>query len=287
MSSCSPSSLPNPETHGAMPVALTVAGSDSGGGAGIQADLAAFSFFRTFGTTAITAVTAQNPHSVTAVAALPSADIAAQISAVFSAFSVKAVKTGMLFSTGIIRTVAETLGDRPDVPLVVDPVMVATSGSKLLEDEAVKTLCSTLLPQADVITPNRYEAEILVERTLSPGDSGADVAAELARRFRAHVLVKGGHADGTDAVDVLSDGNRTWSLSSPRLSVPTTHGTGCSLSAAIAACLALGHDPLEAVRRAKAYVLARLQNCRKVGVDTWAMCPPPELPMDTVLCREM
>lgn len=270
-----------------VPVALTIAGSDSGGGAGIQADLAAFSFLGVLGTTAITAVTAQNPHRVTAVSPLPPATVSAQISAVFEAFAVGAMKTGMLFNADIIRAVAGALDEHRQVPSVVDPVMVATSGAKLLEDNAVHTVCDTLLPLATVITPNWAEAEILLGRALTAADTVSGVAAQLARRFGTHVLVKGGHTAGHDAVDALSDGKQTWELSACRQSVQATHGTGCSLSAAIAAGLACGDDMLNAVRKAKAYVTARLKHCRKAGSETWVMTPPTALALDDVVCRQV
>ena len=292
-------SSPSPETNAAnrdrprrgrppkRPVALSIAGSDSGGGAGIQADLAAFSYFRVFGTTALTAVTAQNPTAVTGICPVDEKTVRAQIEAVFQAFDVGAVKTGMLFSAAIIHTVAACLGSRQHVPVVVDPVMVATSGARLLRDDAVQELVSSLLPLASIITPNLPEAAILCGHALDTDGAICKAAAGLAEQFRAVAVIKGGHAASGEAVDVVSDGRHTWTMAAPRMSSPTTHGTGCSLSAAIAACLA-GNEPVNrALRRAKAYVLGRLRTCVRVGADTYAMAPPERLPTRSVKIREV
>jgi hydroxymethylpyrimidine/phosphomethylpyrimidine kinase len=262
--------------------ALTVAGSDSGGGAGIQADLQAFSYFGVFGTCAITAVTAQNPAAVTDVAPVPPPSVRAQIDAVVAAFAVGAIKTGMLFSAEIIDAVAEALAAHAGIPLVVDPVMVATSGARLLRPDAVESLGRRLLPAASLTTPNLPEAEILLGRDLRDPDGIPSAARDLAREYGVTVLLKGGHTAGGDAVDVLSDGDSLWELRSPRVSAATTHGTGCSLSAAIAACLACGDAPLEAARRAKAYVLGRLRACRRVGPRSWGASAPECLPLGEV-----
>jgi hydroxymethylpyrimidine/phosphomethylpyrimidine kinase len=268
------------------PVALSIAGSDSGGGAGIQADLAAFAYFQVFGTTAVTAVTAQNPHDVTAIQAIDADTIAAQIAAVFTAFTVKAVKTGMLFDADIIDAAAAALRARPGTALVVDPVMVATSGARLLRDAAARRLRDALLPLAAVITPNLPEAEILSGRPLDGAAAIRTAARELAREFNAVVMIKGGHAAGGTAVDTVSDGRRLWEMSAPRVSAPGTHGTGCSLSAAAAACLALGTDIPTALHRAKAYVLGRLLRPVRVGPHTWGMAPPADLPLAQIRIRE-
>jgi len=266
---------------------LTIAGSDSGGGAGIQADLAAIAWFGGFGTTAITAVTAQNPSAVTGVYPIPPEGVAAQIAAVFSAFSVGAVKTGMLFSSPLIETVAAAVAVHRPRWLVVDPVMVATSGARLLRDDAVEALRERLLPRASLITPNLPEAEVLVGRRLAGVAEARQAALELASRDGAWVLVKGGHGQGDVAIDVLAHGAQCWEYRAPRVGAATTHGTGCSLSAAIAVCLAQGDTPLVAVRRAKAYVLARLRNCIQVGPEAWAMAPPEALPDTEVVVAEV
>lgn len=269
------------------PTVLSIAGSDSGGGAGIQADLAAFAYFGTFGTTAITAITAQNPAGVRGVYPVDPLGAAAQIDAVFDGFAVAAVKTGMLFSASLIDRVAECLERHPPRWLVVDPVMVATSGARLLQDDAVAVLRNRLLPLASLITPNLPETEVLLGRGLATDEEARTAALELAARYPGvWALVKGGHGSGAVATDVLAHAGRLWLFSAPREAVPTTHGTGCSLSAAIAACLALGAGPVAAVRRAKAYVLGRLRTCAVVGPGTWAMLPPHDLPLPDIQVTE-
>jgi len=265
---------------------MTIAGSDSGGGAGIQADLHAFSFFDVFGVTAVTAVTAQNPKQVVAVHPLPPEAVLQQIQAVFAEFRVGAVKTGMLFNGEIVRVVARALARHPDVPVVVDPVMVATSGGRLLLDDAVAALREQLLPRARIVTPNLPEAEALAGAALRTPQEIADAALGLARRCDAVVVIKGGHRADEAAVDVASDGGRVWTLVSPRVPAASTHGTGCSFSAALAACLAAGDDPLLALRKAKAYVYAALRSCVRVGPDVWARQRPANLPLHDIECRE-
>jgi hydroxymethylpyrimidine/phosphomethylpyrimidine kinase len=268
------------------PTVLSIAGSDSGGGAGIQADLAAFAYFKATGTTAITAVTAQNPHAVTGVYPVEPVGVAAQIDAVFARFAVAAVKTGMLFSAVLIEQVAARLAHYRPRWLVVDPVMVASSGARLLCPDAVETLCSRLLPLASLITPNLPETEVLVRRQIRSEEDGLRAAGELSARYGCWVLVKGGHGSGGRATDALVQADRAWVLSAPRQAAPTTHGTGCSLSAASAACLAWGEAPPDAVRRAKAYVLGRLRSCSAVGPDTWVMLPPESLPLQDIQVTE-
>jgi len=263
--------------------ALSIAGSDSGGGAGIQADLAAFAYFGVHGTTAITAVTAQNPAAVTGIEALSPELVRAQIAAVRSAFSLGAVKTGMLFSAPIIEAVAESLADLGGTGLVVDPVMVATSGARLLREDAQAALIGCVLPLATLVTPNLPEAEILLGRPIAGGKAAAAAAQELATRYGTAVVVKGGHADSERVTDFLATGTSLHAFHAPRVPAPTTHGTGCSLSSAVAACLALGDGLPVAFRRAKAYVLGRLRTCWQAGPDTAVMCPPPELPVADIV----
>ena len=228
-----------------VPRCLTIAGSDSGGGAGIQADLKAFAAAGCHGTSAIVALTAQNTTGVSAVHELPPAFVLAQLEAVFSDIGVDAAKTGMLFSAPIVATVAEYLAAHP-VPLVVDPVMVASSGARLLREDAVDTLVTRLFPLAAVITPNLMEAEALV---------GSGPRDELARRLHelgpAAVIVTGGHGD--EAEDTLFDGDRITHIPVPRHESGATHGAGCTHSATLAACLARGM-PLEAAARCAAEV---------------------------------
>ncbi len=238
-----------------MPVALTVAGSDSGGGAGIQADLKTFSSLRVHGTSVITCLTAQNPLRVEAVQAVTPAFVRRQLDSVFSELPPLAAKTGMLFSEPIIRTVAEFFRSRPEILLVVDPVMVATSGAQLLQRKAQRSLCNLLLPQATLVTPNLHEAEVLTDRTLrSLADSRA-AARQLHERYGCPALVKGGHlASHTQAIDVFYDGKEELELSSPLIQAANLHGAGCTLSAAITAYLALGNPLWQAVRKAKRYI---------------------------------
>lgn len=264
-----------------IPVALTVAGSDSGGGAGIQADLRAFQHFGVFGACAITAVTAQNPHGVLGVTPIPPDMVETQLRAIGQALEMAAIKTGMLFSAETIRATAAFLRENRTVPTVVDPVMVATSGARLLRQDAVEAMRQDLAPEADLITPNLAEAQVLAHKTAGI-DSGTPTSPlETARRLRdqlnCSVLVTGGDAgESAAASDVLATRNGVWRLTLPRLAVcPTaTHGTGCSLSAAIAAGLAQGKPLIEAVCQAKAYVHAALQARRRIGRQLDAMVPP-------------
>jgi hydroxymethylpyrimidine kinase/phosphomethylpyrimidine kinase len=263
--------------------ALSIAGSDSGGGAGIQADLAAFAYFRLHGTTAITAVTAQNPHAVTGIEALSPELVRAQIAAVRSAFRLGAVKTGMLFDTPIIQAVADSLADLDGIALVVDPVMVATSGARLLREEAQTVLAERLLPLATLATPNLPETEILLGHPVSGGDAAAEAACELATRYGTAVVVKGGHATGDRVTDFLATPTQLYAFHAPRVAAATTHGTGCSLSSAVAACLACGDELPVAFHRAKAYVLARLRTVWQAGPKTAVMCPPGDLPLADII----
>ena len=262
--------------------ALSIAGSDSGGGAGIQADLATFAYFGVHGTTAITAVTAQNPAAVTGIEAVSPELVRAQIAAIRTAFSLGAIKTGMLFDEGIIATVAESLADLGDTALVVDPVMVATSGARLLREDAQEALMKLLLPMATLITPNLPETEILVGRSVEEADQAITAARELAERYRTAVVVKGGHSADDRVTDFLATKDAVHAYHSPRVAAASTHGTGCSLSSAVAACMATGDELPLAFRRAKAYVLGRLRTCRQAGRTTHVMCPPERLPLDDI-----
>jgi len=230
----------------AIPRCLTIAGSDSGGGAGIQADLKAFAAAGCFGTSAIVALTAQNTRGVTAVQELPAAFVRAQLEAVFGDIGVDAAKTGMLFSREVIETVADFLGEQL-VPLVVDPVMVASSGAKLLQDDAVESLVGRLFPLATVVTPNLHEAEALAGR----GGSRAELAEQVHELGARAVIVTGGH--GEDAVDHLFDGREHVEIEVERHAVAATHGAGCTHSATLAALLAHG-ESLEGAARGAAHV---------------------------------
>ena len=244
--------------------ALTIAGSDSGGGAGIQADLKTFAALGVYGASAITAITAQNTCGVDAVQAIDAGVVAAQIRTVASDIPIGAAKTGMLFSTDIIRAVAGAVRAVNLPFLVVDPVMVATSGDRLLQPDAEASLQNEVLPLATVVTPNLAEAEVLTgAKVHTLGDMRA-AAEYLVTHGAAAVVVKGGHAM-TKATDVFYDGNRMELLESVVVDTTSTHGTGCTFSAAICAYLARGADLLDAVRRAKTYLTGALQNAEPIG----------------------
>jgi hydroxymethylpyrimidine/phosphomethylpyrimidine kinase len=248
-------------------IALTIAGSDSSGGAGIQADLKTFSAFGVYGASVVTALTAQNTLGVQGIHAVPPAFVAAQLESVLSDLKVGAVKTGMLADAQIVKAVARGLQATPSLPLVVDPVMVATSGDVLLKPEAVDAVRRELIPLAHLITPNLPEAAILL------GSAEAETEAQMLDQARGllalgcrAVLLKGGHATGEAAIDLLADPAGVERLALPRLDTPHTHGTGCTLSAAIAALLAQGEPLATAVRRAKTYVWEGLRHGRGLGV---------------------
>lgn len=235
---------------------LTIAGSDSGGGAGIQADLKTFAANGCYGMSVITVLTAQNTRGVTGIHPVPVEFVAKQLDAVLSDIGADAVKIGMLFSPELIATVARKLQEYGVPQIVLDPVMVAQSGDKLLQDDAVAALKTHLVPLAEIITPNIPEAEVLLGRKLFRADELAGAAAELAGLRCRNVLVKGGHLDGADSDDVLFLGaeQRMVHLAGERIATRNNHGTGCTLSSAIAARLAHGDGMVEAVRSAKHYI---------------------------------
>ncbi len=244
-----------PARRASFPIVLTIAGSDSGGGAGIQADLKTFTALGCHGTTAITCITAQNPKSVFGIQPIRADIVRKQIEALFAELLPRAVKTGMLFSTEIINEVTDffSRGKRPT--LVVDPVMVATSGAVLLKPSAIRALKEHLLPLATLVTPNLDEAQLLVGRELSSLEDLLDAAEELHAKFGCAALVKGGHLElGDDAIDVLFDGKNFTVLKARRVRGISTHGTGCTYSAAIAAHLAKGEKLPRAVVLAKEFI---------------------------------
>lgn len=241
-------------TH-SVPVALTIAGSDSSGGAGIQADLKTFAAFGVFGTSAIVALTAQNTTGVSAIHDVPADMVAAQIDAVFSDLPVAAVKTGMLSRPDIITVVVEALARWAPTHVVVDPVMIATSGARLISDDAIAHLRGELLPRASIVTPNLPEASVLC--AAQPARTEAEMEAQARQLLRLGaraVLIKGGHGTGDHSVDLLVSADGVLRLAAPRIDTKNTHGTGCTLSSAIAAGLARGETLEAAVRGAKAYV---------------------------------
>ena len=249
------------------PVALSIAGSDSSGGAGIQADLKSFAALAVYGASAITALTAQNTQGVSAIQPVPPEFVTAQLDAVFADLSVGAVKTGMLGGRGTVDAIAAAFGRWSPPFVVIDPVMIATSGERLLPADAVDALRTKLIPHAAIITPNLPEAAVLLSEPLA--DSDAAIESQGRRLLSlgcSHVLIKGGHGHGSESVDYLISANATVPLAGPRLATQNTHGTGCSLSAAIAAGLAKAEDMATAVRNAKAYISAAIAAADRFAV---------------------
>ena len=247
-----------------IPRALTIAGSDSGGGAGIQADLKTFSAFRVFGMSVITAVTAQNSIGVQGVESLPPAFVVQQLDSVLDDFGADAVKCGMLATAPIIGAVADALRERRVANLVVDPVMVAKSGDPLLPPDARRALVEHILPLALVVTPNLPEAGALSGFPVTDRASMEAAARRIGELGPSHVLVKGGHLKG-DPHDLLWDGHVFREFRGERIDSSNTHGTGCTLSAGIAAGLALGHSLTDSITRAKAYVTRAILEGFPVG----------------------
>lgn len=248
-----------------MKQAMTIAGSDSGGGAGIQADLKTFHAHGVFGTSVITAITAQNTRTVSQALDLPIDVIQAQLDAVLDDFDISAAKTGMLSSAQIIHAVAESLKDRRFKTLVVDPVMISKSGFKLLRDDAVSSLRKELLPIALVATPNIHEAELLAGFSIDSKNKMIDSAKKIFEFGCKNVVVKGGHAAFNRATDILYDGDSIHTFESSYVVTKNVHGTGCTFSAAIAARLALGEPVIDAVRNAKNYITEAIRRSPDVG----------------------
>ena len=246
------------------PVALTIAGSDSGGGAGIQADLKTFAAFGVFGTSVLTALTAQNTRGVTAISNVAPDFVAAQFDAVASDFQIAAAKTGMLSRTAIIEVVADRIRAHKIANLVVDPVMAAASGDVLLEPDAIARMRDAMLPLAAVVTPNLREAELLTSRSVRTLDEMADAARAIVQMGARAALVKGGGLVGA-AIDVFFDGRTMRELLGPRIEIERIHGAGCTLSAAIAAGLARGQSLDHAVETAKAFVRRAIETSPQIG----------------------
>jgi hydroxymethylpyrimidine/phosphomethylpyrimidine kinase len=244
--------------------AMTVAGSDSGGGAGIQADLKTFAAVGVYGTSVITALTAQNTMGVSGIFEVPPSFVEAQFDAIAADIGMDAMKTGMLFSAAIIEAVCGKIEGYGLSKVVVDPVMVATSGDLLLREDAVEAVRSRLMPLSLVVTPNRREAEVLAGIRVATDEEVEEAALRIARLGARYVLIKGGHSEG-DAVDWLFDGSRMTAYRSERIKTTNTHGTGCTLSAAIASYLALGMETPDAVGRAKEYMSSALRNAYPMG----------------------
>jgi hydroxymethylpyrimidine/phosphomethylpyrimidine kinase len=248
-----------------LPVTLTIAGSDSGGGAGIQADLKTFNALGAFGTSAVTCVTAQTPAGVRAIEALSPAMVAEQIRAISDGFPIAAAKTGMLYSREIIQQVARADVSQGIPILVVDPVMVATSGSRLLKGDAIEALTTELLPLARVVTPNLHEAEILCGRTIATVDELRMAAREIAEKYDVACVSKGGHLEGDRVVDVLFDEGEFYTFDGPRVAARETHGAGCCFSAALTVFLARGELMARAVELAKLFVSTALETAPRIG----------------------
>ncbi len=244
---------------GATPIAVTIAGSDSGGGAGIQADLKTFSALRVYGASVVTALTAQNTSGVQGIHDVPPDFVAQQIDSVFADLAVAAVKIGMLSRPAVIAAVAAGLDRHGARNVVLDPVMIAASGDRLLAPDAVETLRRVLIPRALVVTPNLPEAAAILDEPVAADEAAMRAQGEriLALGARA-VLVKGGHADGPESADILVDAGGVRRFASPRIATRNTHGTGCTLSSAIAAGLARGLDLAAAVEAGKVYVAAAI-----------------------------
>ena len=250
-----------------IPIALTIAGSDSSGGAGIQADLKTFAALGVYGASVITALTAQNTGGVSAIHQIPADFVTAQIDAVFGDLDVKAVKIGMVAQLAAIDAIAAALARWSPQPIVLDPVMVASSGDRLLATDAVDALRAKLIPRASLITPNLPEAAALLDEPVAASEAAIESQGRrLLALGCAAVLIKGGHGQGLESIDYLVRGSGTIALAAPRLATGNTHGTGCSLSSAIAAGLAKGEDMEDAVRHAKAWVSAAIAAADRLGV---------------------
>ena len=248
-----------------MRTALTIAGSDSGGGAGIQADLKTFAAHGVYGTTAITAITAQNTLGVHAWQPLPADLVTAQIHAVVRDIGTNAVKIGMLGHASIVRAVSLALRDLRLTPVVLDPVMIAKGGDRLLSEDAVGELRTSLLPLADVVTPNIPEAEVLCGRRIRSLDDMRCAAQCIQQLGPRVVLVKGGHAEGPDCIDIACTRSGFFELRGTRIATRNTHGTGCTLSSAIAANLAKGLAEEDALREARRYIEGAIRNAPEIG----------------------
>jgi hydroxymethylpyrimidine/phosphomethylpyrimidine kinase len=250
-----------------IPIALTIAGSDSSGGAGIQADLKTFAAFGIYGASVVTALTAQNTKGVTGIHQVPADFVTAQIDAVFGDLDVKAVKIGMVSERAVIEAIAAGLQRWSPKHVVLDPVMVATSGDRLLAPDAIEALRTKLIPRAVLITPNLPEAAALLDEQIAASESQIESQGKrLLAMGASAVLIKGGHGKGVESIDYLIREAGVVALAAPRIATKNTHGTGCSLSSAIAAGLAKGDDLEAAVRHAKSWVTAAIAAADRLSV---------------------
>jgi hydroxymethylpyrimidine/phosphomethylpyrimidine kinase len=251
----------------AIPVALTIAGSDSSGGAGIQADLKTFAAFGVYGASVVTALTAQNTRAVSGVHVVPPDFVTAQLNAVFDDLDIAAVKIGMVAQLSTIEAIAAVLSRKSPKHVVLDPVMVATSGDRLLSMDAVSALRERLIPWASLITPNLPEAAALLGDPVASDETAiASQGKRLLAMGARAVLIKGGHGQGNESIDTLFSGSDMIVLLAPRIPTANTHGTGCSLSSAVAAGLAKGETLEQAVRSAKTWITAAIQAADSLGV---------------------
>ncbi len=252
------------------PIALTIAGSDSGGCAGVQADIKTFSSLGVFATSVITAITAQNTTGVVDVMSIPSDIVKKQIRAVMDDFDIGAIKVGMLFSKENVFGLSYTYKEyKKNIPLVVDPVMISTSGNSLIMDETVEAIKELLFPIATIITPNLNEASTLLQREIKTIKEMEDGAMEFVRDYGVNsVLIKGGHLEGDDMVDIFLEKNssRPIMLKSKKINTNNTHGTGCTLSSAIAAFLAIGHNLEESLHLAKDYITQAIDSAKEISL---------------------
>ena len=272
-----------------LPAVLTVAGSDSGGGAGIQADLRTFNALKVYGCSVITAVTSQNPDEVRRVDVLPEEAVKTQLETVLDLFPVRFAKTGMLANEKIIACTA-FLAEKYNLKLIVDPVMVSTSGARLLEESAVSAMRKLLFPRASWITPNIPEAELLCGKKLSTPSDLAGVALELHEKFKCNVILKSGHLTCVDRMaDIVCCEGKLYSLSSPVAVIRgnSSHGTGCTLSAAIAALLATGKSWQESLTEAKAFVYGSLLESRPLNGTLFQMYPPEKQYLEQINLEEL
>jgi hydroxymethylpyrimidine/phosphomethylpyrimidine kinase len=251
----------------AIPVALTIAGSDSSGGAGIQADLKTFAALGVYGASVVTALTAQNTEGVTGIHLVPPAFVTAQLEAVFSDLDVAVVKIGMVAQLATIDAIAAGLGRWSVGHVVLDPVMVATSGDRLLDMDAIDALRTKLIPRASLITPNLPEAAALLDEPLASSEAAIESQGRLLLAMGCGaVLIKGGHGQGAESVDYLFSADGVAAFAAPRIATQNTHGTGCSLSSAIAAGLAKGEAMETAVRHAKTWISAAIARADRLGI---------------------
>jgi len=242
------------------PVALSIAGSDCSAGAGIQADLKTFQHFHVHGLTAVTCVVSETAQVVETVHPVPTETIAGQVALLLKSFPVQAIKTGMLFSADVIHAVAEQIKNHPSSALVIDPVMVASSGASLLQQDAVDTYKNELFPLAQLITPNIPEAETLLGSTIKTTADMESAAQKLSQQYGTAILLKGGHLMGDHCIDILAQGGSIERFEEPRIPVADSHGTGCTLSAAITAALANGESLQQAIQSAKSYLSHTLKS---------------------------